>query len=163
MTEPNSTPRYPVSVQRAAPRAIAAVRARMPVGQVPAKFTEHLNQVYAAAKNGAIHLDGQNIFVYRDAVGFPGDVDVDFGVGALAPFAPVGRVTYTQLPVGDVAAATHWGDYAGIGGAHAAVVEWCRANNRKRTGTLWEVYGHWTNDPARLRTDVYHLLEPSTK
>ncbi|MEO8562457.1 MAG: hypothetical protein ABI601_10305 [bacterium] len=35
----------------------------------------------------------------------------------------------------------------------------CRANGREHTGTRWEVYGHWVDDPVRLRTDVLYLLE----
>ena len=58
---------HSVSVQTAAPRAIAAVRARVPVGRVGAVFAGYLNQVYAAARDGVVQLDGQNIFVYRKA------------------------------------------------------------------------------------------------
>ena len=60
-----------VSVQLAAPRAFAAVRARMPIAKVPTSFANYLNQVYAAARDGSILLDGQNIFVYHG--GGPGD------------------------------------------------------------------------------------------
>ena len=27
-----------------------------------------------------------------------------------------------------------------------------------RDRTSWEVYGHWSEDPAQLRTDVFYLL-----
>lgn len=150
-----------VTLQVAAPRAIAAVRARLPIGRVPALFADYLNQVYAASRDGAIHLDGQNVFVYRDSSGPDGEVDVEFGVGVTAPFSPAGPVRYTELPVGEVAATTHWGDYARLGDAHAAVIAWSRAHERELAGPRWEVYGHWTDDPARRRTDVYYLLAPS--
>jgi effector-binding domain-containing protein len=148
-----------VAIQIAAPRAIAAVRARLPVARIPSMFADYLNQVYAASRSGAIQLDGQNIFVYRDG-GAPGEVDVEFGVGAMASFEPLGNVRYSALPTGEVAAATHWGDYARLGDTHDAVVTWCRAHGRERAGPRWEVYGHWTDDPAKQRTDVYYLLEP---
>jgi hypothetical protein len=48
-----------------------------------------------------------------------------------------------------------------MGDAHAAVIAWCRANGRALTGTRWEIYGHWSDDPARVRTDVFYLLKPS--
>ena len=155
------TPGPSVSLKIAAPRAIAAVRARLPIRRVPASFTEYLNQVYAAARDGAMQLDGQNIFVYRDVAGAKDEADIEFGVGVKAPFAPTGAVRYSELPVGEVATATHWGDYAGLGDAHHAVLSWCRAHDRKLVGPRWEVYGHWTDDPAQLRTDVYYLLQPS--
>ena len=151
-----------MSVQIATPRAIAAVRTRVRAGRVAAVFKEFLDQVYAAARSGAIELDGQNIFVYRDVAENPGAIDVLFGVGAKAPFADVGSVTYTQLPLGEVAAATHWGSYADLGNTHSAVRAWCKENGRKPAGVGWEVYGHWNEDPAKLRTDVFYLLEPSS-
>ena len=153
-------PTGPVSVQIAAPRGIAAVRARVRAGGVGAVFKEFLDQVYAAGRSGAIELDGQNIFVYRNVADAPEQLDVEFGVGAKAAFADVGSVAYSQLPVGDVATATHWGNYAGLGDAHNAVWAWCKENGRKPAGVRWEVYGHWNDDPAKLRTDVFYLLAP---
>jgi len=146
-----------VSLQLATPRAIAAVRARLPVHRVPASFTMYLNQVYTAARYGAIQLDGQNIFVYRGGA-MDDDAEIEFGVGVRSPFEARGAVIYSELPTGEVAVATHWGDYAKLDVAHSAVIAWCEANGRERTGTRWEIYGHWTDDPAHRRTDVLHQL-----
>ena len=151
---------YSVSLQVATPRTIAAVQARVPIGTVSTSFRRYLDQVYAAARSGAIHLDGQNVFVYHCAPEQPAEMDVAFGVGIKEPFIAIGAVEPTSLPVGEVATTTHWGSYAKLGAAHDAVVQWCRSNGRMRTGASWEVYGHWTDDEARLRTDVFHLLEP---
>jgi effector-binding domain-containing protein len=146
-----------VTLQQAPVRGIAAVRARLPISRVPASFTTYLNQVYTAARNGAIPLDGQNIFVYRGGASGE-DADVDFGVGVRSPFEPHGAVTYCELPTGEVAVTTHWGDYANLNVAHSAVIAWCQANGREQTGTRWEIYGHWTDDPTKRRTDVYYQL-----
>jgi GyrI-like small molecule binding protein len=151
---------YTVSRQISAPRTIAAVHARVPVGAVPTTFRRYLDQVYAAARAGAVHLDGQNVFLYRNAPDRPSELDVAFGVGVTAPFLAVGPVEPTILPVGEVATTTHWGSYARLGAAHDAVIEWCHVHGRRRAGPSWEVYGHWTDDESRLRTDVFHLLEP---
>lgn len=156
-------PDHPVRLESAAPRAIASVVARLPVADVPARFGAYLDQVYAAARGGAVALDGQNVFVYRGGGGADGVAEVEFGVGVTAPFAPVGPVRAVPLPVGPVAATTHWGDYAGLGAAHASVVAWCRAHGHALTGTRWEVYGHWSDDPAARRTDVYHLLDTADR
>ena len=148
-----------VSLQIATARGIAAVRARLPGARIPLAFKTYLDQVYAAARQGGIPIDGQNIFVYR-ATDNPDEVDVEFGVGVKSMFTPNGAVAYSELPVGEVATATHWGDYARLGDTHNAVIEWCKANGRERTGTRWEIYGHWYDDPAKIRTDVYCLLKP---
>jgi hypothetical protein len=152
---------YVVSTQIALPRTIAAVHARVPRGAVSSTFRRYLDQVYAAARTGAVHLDGQNVFLYRVAHERPAELDVAFGVGVTAPFARVGAVEPTPLPAGEVATTTHLGSYAKLDAAHAAVVEWCRSNQRRPAGASWEVYGHWTDDESRLRTDVFYLLEPS--
>ena len=153
---------YSVSLRTAAPRMIAAVHARVPRSSVATVFRRYLDQVYAAARVGAVHLDGQNVFVYRGVPDAPNELDVAFGVGVTAPFTATGAVEPTPVPVGDVATTTHWGRYAGLGAAHAAIAEWCRTNGRSKAGPSWEVYGHWTDDEAQLRTDVFYLLEPAS-
>ena len=150
---------YQVDEVSVPPRLVAGVRARVQRGRVAQEFGRHLDQVYAAARAGAVHLDGQNIFVYRGATA--DELTVDFCVGATAPFAAAGPVEPLQTPHGVAATTTHVGDYGRLGGAHAAILAWCRANNRSPAGPSWEVYGHWHADPAQLRTEVYYLLQPA--
>jgi hypothetical protein len=149
---------YDVQEVIAAPRPVAGVRARVPRGRVAQEFGRHLDQVYAAARAGAVDLDGQNIFIYRAATA--DELTVDFCVGVTAPFATTGAVEPLETPHGVAAMTTHIGDYGRLGEANAAILEWCRANDRLRAGPSWEVYGHWNADPAQLRTDVYYLLQP---
>jgi effector-binding domain-containing protein len=122
------------------------------------EFKRYLDQVYAARASG-IQLDGQNIFVYRDAADQPGQLDVEFGVGIAAPLVPIGNVRSVELPVGEVATTTHRGSYTGLRAAHDAIVAWCRTQSRELAGPRWEVYGHWTEGQSP-RTDVYYLLDP---
>ena len=156
MTSPSD---YVVSLQVAAPRTIAAVRARLAISTVPGLYGRYLDQVYAAAKAGAVQLDGQNVFVYHDVPGST-EAEVAFGVGIRAPFTTVGNVEPTPLPVGEVATTTHWGSYAKRHAPHDAIIRWCREHGRTRAGPRWEVYGHWTADEAKVRTDVFYLLAP---
>jgi hypothetical protein len=72
------------------PRQVAGVHAQIPRGRVAQEFGRHLDQVYAAARGGAMHLDGQNIFIYRAANA--DQLIVDFCVGVAAPFTAVGAV-----------------------------------------------------------------------
>lgn len=138
-------------------RALAGVRARVPRGRVAERFRRYLDQVYAAARDGPIALDGQNVFVYYPRP--DGDLAVDFCVGATLPFDAVGDVVPMQTPDGVAATTTHWGDYSGLGQAHEAVIAWCRMHDRTLAGPSWEVYGHWYDDATRVRTDVYYLLQ----
>jgi effector-binding domain-containing protein len=140
---------------------IAAVHARLAVGEAPGAFRRYLDQVYALAKTGAVQLDGQNVFFYQNVPDAPGEVDIAFGVGVKTPFIGSGQVQPTLLPAGEVAVTTHLGSYSRLGEAHAAVVSSCRVNGLAVTGARWEIYGHWTSDESQLRTDVLYLLAPA--
>jgi hypothetical protein len=150
---------YAVSLRENAQRTIAAVVARLRIRDVPSVFARYLDQVYAAARTGAVRLDGLNVFIYRDVPDRPNEADVAFGVGVTEPFEPIGAVQPALLPAGVVATTTHWGSYARLGEAHHAVIEWCKAHGHRRAGPRWEVYGHWTDDESRRRTDVFYLIE----
>ena len=151
---------YDVSLQVMPPRAIAAVRARVPASSVASVFRDYLDQVYAAGRAGSVQLDGQNIFVYRDVTNHPGVVDVEFGVGVTAPFAGMGNVEYCMAPDGQVATTTHVGDYTMLGAAHSALLTWCRSHDVRLAGPRWEVYGHWSPGGAPPRTDIHYLRGP---
>jgi effector-binding domain-containing protein len=152
---------YAVALQLAQPRSIAAVRARLPLRDVPRRFADFLNQVYAASRTGAIELDGQNIFVYRGDA--HGEADVEFAVGTPRSFDQIGDVVYSATPSGEVATTTHWGDYANLATAHDAVLAWCRSQGRSIAGPRWEVYGHWSDNPATRRTDIFYLLKSDSQ
>jgi effector-binding domain-containing protein len=138
---------------------MAAVRAQLPGLHVAASFRTYLDQVYAAGRGGAIQLDGQNIFVYRDVEGMPDHVDVEFGVGAAERFPTEGAVTYCTTPSGSAITTTHWGDYRALRDAHRAVIEWAREHHVRLAGPRWEVYGHW-REGVTPQTDIYYLVSP---
>jgi effector-binding domain-containing protein len=141
------------------PRPVAGVRAQVARGRVAQEFGRYLDQVYAAARAGAVALDGQNVFIYRSAT--DDQLAVDFCVGITAPVVATGAVVPLETPGGTAAMTTHHGAYSALGEANAAILAWCRAQGRLRAGPSWEVYGHWHEDPAQLRTDVYYLLQPA--
>ncbi len=147
---------YSVTEQVVEPRALAATRARLPINQVSRTFTNYLTPVYETARAIGLKLDGQNVFIYENDDA--GAADVTFGVGVVAPFAGHAPLIAAHTPEGSAAHVTHWGDYGGLGAAHGAVVEWCKENGKQLAGPRWEVYGHWSDNPAEVRTDIYYLL-----
>ena len=150
--------RYDVREVTVLARPVAGVHARVARGQVGREFGRHLELVYAAARTGAVQLDGQNIFIYRAATAE--ELTVDFCVGVTAPFAAVGEVIPLETPHGTTATTIHHGDYGGLGEANAAILAWCKANDRELAGPSWEIYGHWQSDPSQLRTEIHYLLRP---
>jgi effector-binding domain-containing protein len=74
-------------------------------------------------------------------------------------FPATDAVVNSATPAGTVATTAHFGPYGELGLAHRAVRAWCKRKGCERVGPFWEVYGHWSDDPANLRTDVFYLLK----
>lgn len=147
-----------VSIVRLEPTFIAAVRHRTTFTALPREIRGYFDVVYAAVRDGAVKPAGHNIAIYRNAS--QGAVDVECGVQVAAKFADVGVVECRDLPRGEAAMTVHWGPYERLAEAHERVAAWAAGSGRVRAGTIWEVYGDWSEDPAKVRTDVYHLLKP---
>ena len=95
----------------------------------------------------------QNVMLYKDQ-----RPDVEVGVVVSASFEPQGRVVPSELPGGDVAMATHRGDYAQLGVTHDAVRDYVTAAGRELAGPRWEIYAHGRPDPSENDTEIYWLL-----
>jgi effector-binding domain-containing protein len=59
---------------------------------------------------------------------------------------------------GKVATAPHRGDYSRLGESHAAVQAYIREHGLEPAGPIWAIYGHWSPDPHRAETEIYHLV-----
>jgi effector-binding domain-containing protein len=90
-------------------------------------------------------------------------MNVECGVEVFQTFTGNDRVVCSKLPDGFVATAVHWGPYHRLGEAHDAIRKWCTEHGHGPAGPAWEVYGHWEDDPAKLRTDVFYLLRTAGK
>ena len=148
-----------VSIQTASPRLLAAVRRQVRMGQVASAWRPALNQVWEFLReNPGLRTDGHNIFLYHHPKVGEATMVVDFGVQVTRPFPPAGEVTLTVTPAGKVASALHIGPYERLGETHQAIQAWAGANDVKLARKSWEIYGDWTEDPAKLETQVEYLL-----
>jgi effector-binding domain-containing protein len=95
----------------------------------------------------------QNVMLYKDQ-----RPDVEVGVLVSAPIQATGPVIASALPAGEVATATHRGDYAKLGVTHDAVRDYAAAHGRELAGPRWEIYGHAGPDPSEAETEVFWLL-----
>jgi effector-binding domain-containing protein len=137
-------------------RRVAVVRARLLWSELGTKLIPLLDRVYVAVRAGDVVQTGQNVFIYSDRS--KDGVTVEAGVEVAAPFGPVGDVEYAETPAGEAAFARHVGPYSELGPTHEAIIEWCAAHGRQRTGVYWEVYGDWVEDASKLETDVFYAL-----
>lgn len=85
-------------------------------------------------------------------------MDIDFGVQVMGSFASEGEVSPAETPAGQVASAVHVGPYERLGETHNAIHAWAAANKVTFAGKSWEIYGDWSDDPAKLETRVEYLL-----
>jgi effector-binding domain-containing protein len=148
--------RTEVTVTNSIPLPLAAARVTTQISNWSRQFKPVLDKVYAFLRANEISHKGINIMIYRPRE--DGLVDIECGVQVGAPFAASGEVVCSATPHGVAATVAHFGSYAELGVSHRAVVEWARTNGKALTGTCWEIYGHWNDDPEKVRTDLFHLL-----
>jgi effector-binding domain-containing protein len=147
---------YVVHAEQMVPRPIAVVRRCAPAQAlstvVPAACGEVWNVIRARAVAGA----GRHVAVYYD-----GCINLEVGVEVPPGFVGDGDgdVFASMTPAGLVATTEHVGPYDRLGDAHAAIRDWCRHQGHAVAGPNWEIYGHWIDDHAQPRTDVFYLLK----
>ncbi len=150
------SPEVEIIEVRAQPIAVIALRARQ--GElsrvVPAGCGEVWNYFHASGFKGG----GRNIAVYLD-----GKINLEVGAEVTLPFAGNERIRLSSTPAGVAAHAVHLGPYDRLHEAHEAILSWCRTRDRSSAAPSWEVYGHWTDDVTKLRTDVYYLVGGETE
>jgi effector-binding domain-containing protein len=137
---------YAVQVKEVAEQPIAAVRGPATTANLPATIRKLFDQFYAGFKGKG----GLNIVLYT---GPP--VAGQFEIACGVQLAHDGNAS---TPAGTVATTVYMGPYDQMKPAHEAIHKWVRENGRRFAGPSWEVYGHWSDDPAQLRTDIYYLL-----
>ena len=147
---------HAVQLQRLDSIPLAVIRRQVRASELSSVVPECCglvwNQVRAQQAKG-----GRHVAVYWD-----GGIRLEVGVELLGPFVDQGDVVRSATPAGEVASATHFGPYGGLGAAHDAVRRWCTANHHRLAGPHWEIYGHWQDEwnanPSQIRTDVFYLL-----
>jgi len=144
-----------VRTESASPRALAAVRAQTTRQQLGTDIVLLLDLVWPVLREQGVST-GHNVVVYYG--GEAGRLTIEAGVEALTDFTDRGQVRHAATPPGEVAVATHYGEYSDLASAYAALDLWCRDTGRRPAGVSWEVYGDWEEDPAKRRTDVFFLL-----
>jgi hypothetical protein len=137
-------------------RQLASVGATVARQSLGDEIRRLLGIVWAAVRDQHVRA-GHNVVVYRGGSG--GTLDIVAGVETLSDFVETRDVRRSATPSGEVVWATHYGDYAAMHDAYDAIEVWRRANHRNHAGVGWEVYGDWDEDPAKVRTDVYVLLQ----
>ena len=132
--------------------ATAVIRARTSWKEFKSLIGPLFGRVYAGGRK----LPGHNVIVYRIA----GEVlEMEVGVLLDAPVELGGELVAGETPAGRAATALHVGPYDAMGTTYDALIHWVKAQGLRMGSAFWEVYGHWDEDPAKLETRIYHLVE----
>jgi effector-binding domain-containing protein len=149
-----------VSVCPVSTRTLAAVRRQVAIGGVGAAWRPALDQVWVFLRERpGLRTDGHNVFLYHHPARRDMPMDVDFGVEVVREFEPEGEVHTVETPAGEAAVAVHAGSYDRMKETHDAIHAWRAANGREFAGKSWEIYGDWSDDPAKLETTIVYLLK----
>jgi effector-binding domain-containing protein len=149
-----------VSARTVSVMKLAAVRRQVMIGGVGAAWGPALDRVWGFLRTKpGLHTDGHNVFLYHHPalLGLP--MNVDFGVEVVSAFEPQGEIHAVETPAGEAAVAVHAGSYDRMKETHDAIHAWRAASNRAFAGTSWEIYGNWSDDPAKLETTIVYLLK----
>lgn len=145
---------YDVHVQTLAPRPVAVLRFQAAQSELSKKIPWACGEVWNFLRAAQVKTAGRHVAIYYDC-----EINVECGAEVDEPFVSDGRVFASATPAGRVATAAHIGPYHLLGGAHQAILHACQAQGHCLAGPNWEIYGHWTDDPTQLRTDVFYLLK----
>src|SRR5215510_1483016 len=150
---------YEVITRTMSAQPLAVVRRRVPIGGVGRAWGPALDLVWEfLRRHEGLRTDGHNCFLYHHPAKGEAAMDVDFGVQVIRPFENEGEVICTETPAGEVAMTTHIGSYATLAAAHNTLHSWRTTTGRTFGACSWEIYGDWTEDEAKLETQVVYLL-----
>jgi effector-binding domain-containing protein len=99
-----------------------------------------------------------NVVAYHDYDRATGVMTIDVGVQVDAALPGDGTIRPVTTPGGLVATTVHLGPYDKLGDASSKLHEFCKTHDHPIAGPTWEQYGDWTDDPSKLRTDVFALV-----
>lgn len=160
---------YEIHLLEVIGQPIAAVSGRVNSSNVADEIPKMLSEVWAfIAKSGLRHI-GLNVMVYlpeADGTCFFDEAGVAAEAGVLLEegfdkelFKNAGKIFCSATPAGRVVTTVHRGPYDKLPEAHAALHDWCADNGHELVGPNWEIYGHWTDNPEELQTDVFYLVK----
>ena len=155
---------YEVRVLEVAAQPVAIVDGRARQEDFPKVIRPMFDRFYQNVGSVDLRQRGLNIIIYRNhpdvnllvsAEGVP----LEVGIRVPEPFTGNDIIRCSSTPSGKVATVVHMGPYERLGSAYDALGKWRKDNQAAWAGPFWELYGHWSDDPAQLRTDVFYLLK----
>jgi effector-binding domain-containing protein len=144
---------YDIQIREVTEQTTAVVRYRARGSELADVVPRGCGEVWAFMRSSGLPRPGRNLALYLD-----GEINIEVGVEVFQAFEGNERIICSNTPAGVVATTAHFGPYDRLGEAHAAIHKYCSEHGHVLAGPDWELYGHWTDNPAELRTDIFYLL-----
>jgi len=136
------------------PQSGAGIEVTCPRPQLVPTIRQTFDRIYKPGALAPGH--GHNFILYHG--GTPSEITMTVGVLDRAPGGGDADVKAAHAPGGRVITATHWGDYGQMKTTYDALYAEVKARGLKLTPLSLEIYGDWSDDPAKVRTDLYLYL-----
>jgi effector-binding domain-containing protein len=137
-----------------APQSGAGIDIATPRGALVAAIRQGFDRLYASGALAPGH--GHNFILYHS--GTPAEVRMTVGVLDRAPGGADADVKPVQVPGGRTITAEHRGDYGLMKTTYDALHSEVKARGLKLSPVSLEIYGDWSDDPAKVYTDLYLYL-----
>ena len=144
----------PIHIIDLAPQSGAGIEVRCPRQQLVPTIRQTFDRIYKPGVLAPGH--GHNFILYHG--GTPSEITMTVGVLDRTPGGADADVKPVHAPGGRVITATHWGDYGQMKTTYDALHAEVKARGLKLTPLSLEIYGDWSDDPAKVRTDLYLYL-----
>jgi len=112
--------RYQIELMDSKAIHTAVIRSRVRAKELPQFVPAACGEVWSFIRSAGLPRPGRHLALYLDAQGA-----IEVGAEVSEPFAGNDRVQCSQLPAGRVVTAAHFGPYARLSEAHAAIRAWC--------------------------------------
>ena len=131
------------TVETIAAQPAAAIRAEVPMAELPGVFDRAFPEVMRAVGVQGVPITGPPFGFYPR---MPGDtVAVLVGFPVAGPISADGEVEPFELPGGRVVTGTHVGPYDGLAQTYEELVAWSQAEGLTLAEGMWETY---VSDPS---------------
>ena len=144
---------YDIQICEVTQQTTAVVRSQAKQSELADVVPQGCGEVWEFMRLSELPRPGRNLALYLDD-----EMNIEVGVEVFQPFEGNDRIFCSSTPAGMVATTAHFGPYPSLGEAHAAIHKYCSDHGLTLAGPRWELYGHWTDNPDELRTDIFYLL-----
>ncbi|QNN53499.1 GyrI-like domain-containing protein [Nocardioides mesophilus] len=148
---------YSIQFADLQPQDVAVVHGRVRSGALPEFLGGAFGEVARVMAEQGLLPIGPPFGRYR--FDDDGSCQVEAGFPCAGIVTDAGRVRHGRLPGGRVAHTLHVGDYAAVGAAYQAAVDFIVANGHEPAGVAWERYLDGP-DVASPRTEVFVPCRP---